>query len=177
MPKRATLWFVVAAALAMPATASAVLSQSDYKNTSKFCTALKSDMGATLFKQTYGTNSNHSNAHGKCVSKNVRSIDQVHASAVTDCKAERAADPSAFALKYGSGKNHKNAYGKCVSATAKAKTADKQDSIVNAARQCRDERKSIGADQFRTKYGTAHNGRNAFGRCVSKLAHGGATRG
>ena len=70
MLKGATMCFVVAAALAIPATASAVLSQSDYKNASKFCTALKSDMGASLFTQTYATNRNHSNAHGKCVSQN-----------------------------------------------------------------------------------------------------------
>ena len=39
--------------------------------------------------------------------------------AAKTCKAERSADPQAFAEKYGTNKNKKNAYGKCVSQTAK----------------------------------------------------------
>ncbi len=41
---------------------------------------------------------------------------------------------------------------------------------VNAARQCKAERKSLGALPFRAKYGSTANDRNAFGKCVSKLA-------
>jgi hypothetical protein len=168
MVKRAMIFCTLAVALALPAIASAELSPSDYKNTSKFCKALKADMGATLFKQTYRT-------HGKCVSKNVHSVDKLHKSAVTDCKAERDADQAAFNDKYGTGKNKRNALGRCVSAQAKALKADKQDAIVEAAKSCRDERNSMTAADFRAKYGTNHNGRNAFGKCVSKLVRGGAT--
>jgi hypothetical protein len=42
----------------------------------------------------------------------------------------------------------------------------------NPAQQCRSERDSIGNDAFETKYGTNHNHRNAFGKCVSAHAHG-----
>jgi hypothetical protein len=170
MVKRMAIGCMFVAALALPGMASATLSQTDFKNASKFCKALKADMGASLFKQTYGTNSNRSNAQGKCVSKSAHTLDQVHASAVKSCKAERAADPAAFAQKYGTGKKGANALGKCVSAQEKAQKDAKQQALTNAAQTCRDERTSIGSDAFRTKYGTNHNGRNAFGRCVSKQA-------
>jgi hypothetical protein len=39
------------------------------------------------------------------------------------------------------------------------------------AQKCRAERKAIGEDAFDHKYGTNHNHRNAFGKCVSKKAH------
>ena len=35
---------------------------------------------------------------------------------------------------------------------------------------CRQLRAELGADAFRMAYGTNHNGRNAFGKCVSKMA-------
>ena len=42
----------------------------------------------------------------------------------------------------------------------------------NPAQRCRAERDSIGRDAFEQKYGTNHNHRNAFGKCVSAHAHG-----
>jgi hypothetical protein len=43
---------------------------------------------------------------------------------------------------------------------------------TNAARECRSERGTTAAtrEAFRAKYGTNRNKRNAFGKCVSKLA-------
>ena len=38
------------------------------------------------------------------------------------------------------------------------------------AQACRQLRAKLGADAFRMAYGTNHNGRNAFGKCVSKMA-------
>jgi hypothetical protein len=38
------------------------------------------------------------------------------------------------------------------------------------AQACRQLRADMGADAFRTAYGSNHNGRNAFGKCVSKMA-------
>ncbi len=157
------------AALAIPATASAQLSPSDYKNTSKFCKALKADMGAALFKQTYGTNKNRSNAHGKCVSKNARTVDHAQTNAAKDCKAERAADENAFKEKYGTGKKKANAYGKCVSQKAAEEKTASIEALTNAAKDCRTERTADPA-AFREKYGTNKNKRNAFGKCVSKQA-------
>src|SRR5688500_5836078 len=113
--KRAWIVCVALAALAVPAVSSAAVSQTDFKNASKFCKALRAEMGETTFKQTFGTNKNRSNAHGKCVSKHARTVDEAHSDAVKQCKAERTADPAAFATKYGTNKNGKNALGKCVS--------------------------------------------------------------
>src|SRR5687768_3000795 len=109
------LFVSLAAVLALAASAPAALSPSDFKNASKFCKALKVDMGAADFKQTYGTNKNRSNAHGKCVSKHARTVDQQQSNASKECKAEREANATAFAEKYGTNKNGKNALGKCIS--------------------------------------------------------------
>jgi hypothetical protein len=166
MLKRISIGCALVAALALSASASAAVSPSDYKNTSKFCKALKAE-NPTLFKATYGTGKNHSNAHGKCVSKNVKTVAKVHDNAVSDCREERAADEAVFNDKYGSGKNGKNAFGKCVSTKQKASLNDLQDEIVNAARECRAERKSLTTDVFNDKWGKNENDRNAFGKCVS----------
>ena len=70
----------------------------------------------------------HGNAFGKCVSQHAqeqtadatRQDIQADVNAAKGCKAERKADPAAFATKYGTNKNHRNAFGKCVSQHAKA---------------------------------------------------------
>ena len=41
----------------------------------------------------------------------------------------------------------------------------------NPARTCKAERDSIGRAAFKQKYGTNHNKSNAFGKCVSAMAH------
>jgi hypothetical protein len=157
------------AALAVPVSASAVISPSDYKNGAQFCKALRADMGTVAFKQAYGTNKNRSNAFGKCVSKSANVVDENHSQAVTACKTERDADPAAFAVKYGTNKNGHNAFGKCVSQSQDQATSEDHDAIVSASKQCRDER-AQDPSAFREKYGTNHNKRNAFGKCVSKQA-------
>ena len=164
-------WALVlaAAALVVPISVSAAVSPADYKNAAKFCKALRADIGKTTFKQTYGTNENRSNAYGKCVSKNARELDQNHASAVKACRAERDANEAAFVEKYGTNKRGTNAFGKCVSAKEDQAEDQDHDAIVNAAKTCRAERATDPA-AFREKYGTNRNKRNAFGKCVSKLA-------
>jgi ribosomal protein S17E len=165
--KRAWMVCVAVAALSVPAVSPAAVSQTDYKNAAKFCKALRADMGAVTFKQTFGTNKRKSNAYGKCVSKHARTMDEVHSDAVTSCRAERDADPTAFAGKYGTGKNKKNAFGKCVSQTRRELRTEVADEIENAAKQCKAERKAD-RSAFASKYGTNANKRNAFGKCVSK---------
>ena len=49
-------------------------------------------------------------------------------------------------------------------------TAQTQSSGQNAAKACKAERTSMGADAFAKKYGTNRNLRNAFGKCVSSKA-------
>ena len=167
MLKRVSIGCLLVAALALPATASGALSQSDYKNTSKFCKALRADMGVTTFRATYGAGKHHRNAFGKCVSKNVHAVAKIHDNAVKDCRDEQAADADAFNTKYVTGKNHKNAFGKCVSTKQKAATNAAENDVVNASRTCRAERKSLGTEAFNAKYGKNENDRNAFGKCVS----------
>jgi ribosomal protein S19E (S16A) len=107
-------------------------------------------MGVMTFKQTYGTNANRSNAFGKCVSKNVKTVDEIQKTAVEQCKAAGT-----------------KPLGKCVSSARHEAEVDEQNAIENAAKQCRTERTSDPA-AFKEKYGTNHNKRNAFGKCVSK---------
>jgi hypothetical protein len=79
------------------------------------------------FADKYGTNKNKKNAYGKCVSQQAKAqaaqtvSDQVTAdvNAAKACKAERKADPAAFADKYGTNANKRNAFGKCVSSQKK----------------------------------------------------------
>ena len=142
------------------------------------CRTERSAMGIKLFRETYGTNKTKRNAFGKCVSKRARETSEVAKEAKQDaskeCKAEETADPAAFKLKYGTGKHGANAHGKCVSQKAKSKTAktvdDQVKADVNAAKACKAERKADPA-AFAQKYGTNSNKRNAFGKCVSKLAN------
>jgi hypothetical protein len=141
------------------------------------CRTERTQMGTTTFKQTYGTNHNRSNAFGKCVSKRTTATEnnaaEAHTNASQQCRTEQAADPAAFDTKYGTNGNCHNAFGKCVSQTARALTTEStnQDvaADVKAAKACRTERTADPA-AFKTKYGTNHNGRNAFGRCVSQKA-------
>jgi hypothetical protein len=155
----------------------ALADTSAQQSAEKQCRAERDAMGAATFKQTYGTNANRSNAFGKCVSKHAKANAKIEANAKQNasqqCTAERTADPAAFAQKYGTGKNGKNAFGKCVSqkakAQAKAEEQDQQHADVSAAKQCKTERAADPA-AFAQKYGTNHNKRNAFGKCVSQKA-------
>jgi hypothetical protein len=97
------------------------------QNASKECT-VEETADPAAFTQKYGTGKHGANAHGKCVSQKAKAKtgeavdDEVKADvkASKSCKAERKADPSAFAAKYGGHKNKRNAFGKCVSKQAKA---------------------------------------------------------
>ena len=164
----------IIAALAVPAWAFADAmkpSGADRTNAAQQCKTERQQMGGDLFKQTYGTNGNKSNAFGKCVSALAKQNAQNRSNASASCRAERAADPVAFAAQYGTGKNHKNAFGKCVSSKAKTAAAKQVHATVNAAKDCRAERQADPA-AFKDRYGTNANKSNAFGKCVSgKVKH------
>ena len=91
------------------------------------------------------------------------------------CKDERKSlGVEAFNKKYGTNHNLKNAFGKCVSGKSKGKDDEdekdedeKDEDSGAAAKACKAERASIGVDAFAKKYGTNHNLKNAFGKCVS----------
>jgi hypothetical protein len=144
---------------------------------SKQCRTERSAMGIELFRMTYGTNKTKRNAFGKCVSKRTHATTEVvkeaKQNASKECTTEETADPAAFTQKYGTGKHGANAHGKCVSQKAKSEAAkavdDQVEADVNAAKACKTERKADPA-AFKQKYGTNESKRNAFGKCVSKLA-------
>jgi hypothetical protein len=166
---------VAAASLAVPAVVQAA---DDYSlpptnAASAACKAELGKMGKALFRQTYGTNKNRSNAMGKCVSKHNKTEKANQDSAAKACKAEQA-DPGfaaahggkTFDQFYGTGKKGANAYGKCVSGKSKAESNADVKANVNAARTCKALRKNENAT-FVSRYGTK---RNAFGKCVSATA-------
>ena len=120
---------VTLGALALMVTpALAATSSSASSDANKQCKAEQKAMGDTVFKNTYGTNKNKSNAFGKCVSRrakqNAKTEQTSQQNASQQCKSEQAADPAAFKAKYGTNKNKSNAFGKCVS--RHAKTQEKQ---------------------------------------------------
>ena len=155
-------------ALAVPGSAMAqdAPAPSPEKNAAKTCKALRTAMGAELFKTTYGTNKKKSNAFGKCVSAQAKVEKAAVTKAKNTCRTEQEADAAAFAAKYGTNKNGKNAYGKCVSAQAKKANETETKNKVNAAKSCKAERKADAA-AFAAKYGS---GKNAYGKCVSATA-------
>lgn len=65
----------------------------------------------------------------------------------------------------GAGLQYAN-FGACVAAQDNKQDAN----TTNAAKTCKAERASIGVGAFADKYGTNKNKRNAFGKCVSKIA-------
>ena len=95
--------------------------------------------------------------------------------AAQECRFERgttAATREAFADRYGTGKHHRNAFGKCVSSTARRQSAERAQAEANAPHACRAERGTTPDSKaaFNQKYGANHNGKNAFGKCVSAKA-------
>jgi hypothetical protein len=167
----------VAGALAAPAAAFAGDASTDAVSPAKSCKTQRAEMGVGAFKALYGTNKNKKNAFGKCVSKQEKvqenALEEAKDNAPATCRAEREADPAAFAEKYGTNKGNKNAFGRCVSQTAKAEAkeeiAEHDEAVVSAAKACKDERKADPA-AFAEKYGTNKNKKNAFGKCVSQTA-------
>jgi hypothetical protein len=167
------------AALAVPAVAFADNpAGQDRANAARACKAQRASMGAVTFGQTYGTvQSNRRNAFGRCVSQWTRTERLARLSARAECEAERN-DPNfaathggkTFQQFYGTGPRGANAFGKCVSSKARSASAEQRQDTLNAARQCKAERSTLGGEAFRAKYGKNSNDRNAFGKCVSALA-------
>jgi hypothetical protein len=135
------------------------------------CKAEKGAMGTKLFKTTYAAKST-SKAMTACIAKREPAAATAAKNASKACKAERAADPGAFAQKYGTNANDKNAHGKCVSMKTQEATEEQTEARVNAAKTCKAERAADPA-AFTAKYGTNKNKKNAFGKCVSKTAKAG----
>jgi hypothetical protein len=105
------------------------------KNAARECREERGETAASraAFREAYGTNSNKSNAFGKCVSSKAKAEQaeedakdleeaEERTDAAQECDAERGdtqESRKAFEDKYGSNGNKRNAFGKCVSGKAK----------------------------------------------------------
>jgi hypothetical protein len=178
----------VTGALAAPVAARADSTSADQQNAAQECRFERGTTAATreAFALHYGTNHNHRNAFGKCVSAKTRDEAQertdAEANAPQACRDERGTTDetrAAFEQKYGTNKNGRNAFGKCVSAKPHEleAAADAQDHQAakarkSAAKTCAEERGDSAETRaaFAQKYGSGKHGKNAFGKCVSQLA-------
>ncbi len=136
----------------------------------QLCAEQLKTMGAQGFQSTYAPNGNPKSAMGKCISRQAQSQKADADNAAKACKAQRESmGEAAFAEKYGTNKNKRNAFGKCVSGLAKQQAEERQEDTLNAAKKCKAER-AKDPQAFANTHGTNKNKRNAFGKCVSKLA-------
>ena len=110
--KLKALFAALAVAAILPVAAFAdPASASDKANGARSCQALKAaptGLGEAMFKTTYGTNADKSNALGKCVSAWTQTEHQNRHAAETACKAEQA--DASFAATHG-GKTFAQFYG------------------------------------------------------------------
>jgi hypothetical protein len=160
---------VLIALLAVPAGAAAKPDQADKRAAIAQCKSERGKSKATrkAFKAKY-------HSFSRCVRQNT-----------TEEAAERKAARE-NAAKQCKAEGHKGkAFGKCVSAKAKQQKAaeDAEDAgevqqFKNAAKQCQAESadpnfaSTHGGKSFDEFYGTNHNRRNAFGKCVSSKTSG-----
>jgi hypothetical protein len=77
--------------------------------------------------------------------------------AAKECASQKKADKAAFRATYG-----KHAMRNCIKGTTDEVKAE----LKNAAKECKSER-AADPDAFQQTWGSNHNGRNAFGKCVS----------
>jgi hypothetical protein len=148
------------------ATAGNATSESHAKNlAAKQCAAAKkADKGA--FHATYGKH-----AMRNCIKGTTDEVKAELKNAAQDCRAAREADPAGFHETWGTNHNGRNAFGKCVSSSVKHEIKKDTTEFKNAAKECRAAR-DADPEGFHGTWGTNHNGRNAFGKCVSsKVKH------
>jgi hypothetical protein len=130
-------------------------------------------MTPTLFRQSFGTNANHGNAFGKCVSIVARAQSTDLVTAAEACLAE-ATDSNfasthggkSFQQFYGTNGDLSNAFGNCVLKKLQASNAKLAQALTKAAKTCKALRRTDPAT-FRQKYGSRPN---AFAKCVSVQA-------
>jgi hypothetical protein len=142
-------------------------------NPARACAALRIRMTRAVFRQSFGTNANHSNAFGKCVSIVARAQTTGVVAAAQACLAE-ATDANfasthnnqSFQQFYGTNADLSNAFGNCVLKKLQASNAKLAQALVNASKTCKAMRRSDPSG-FRQKYGARPN---AFAKCVSAQA-------
>jgi hypothetical protein len=142
-------------------------------NPARACAALRAVMTRPVFKQSFGTNANHGNAFGKCVSivaraqtTNVVVAAQACLAEATDATFASTHNNQSFQQFYGTNKGLSNAFGNCVLKKLQASNAALAKALVNASKTCKTMRRSDPSG-FRQKYGARPN---AFAKCVSAQA-------
>ena len=136
---------------------------------SQQCKEQRKVIGMKAFRLLYAQGGSPKAAMDTCLTKLVQVSSTQAKNAAMACKAERQLGVQAFNDKYGTNPNKRNAFGKCVSMKATQSANTQQQATENAAKTCMAERQ-LGVQAFNDKYGTNANKRNAFGKCVSKLA-------
>jgi hypothetical protein len=165
------------AAIVVLAAPAALAAPPPAQSSSQACKEQRAAIGMNAFRLLYAPTGTPRAAMTECVARQAPLVAQEEKNAAKTCAAERGsteASIDAFNEKYGTNPNKKNAFGKCVSSTAEAEVEEQQQATVNAAKQCKTERgtTTTSISAFNTKYGTNTNKKNAFGKCVSKVARG-----
>jgi hypothetical protein len=142
-------------------------------NPARACAALRVRMTRAVFRQSFGTNANHSNAFGKCVSivaraqtTDVVAAAQACLAEATDANFASTHEGKTFQQFYGTNADLSNAFGNCVLKKLQASNAKLAQALVNASKSCKAMRRSDPSG-FRQKYGARPN---AFAKCVSAQA-------
>ena len=163
--RRAWIAVMALAVLAMPGAAFAHGddgSESSEKNRSKACKALRAQMGADLFRDTYGRNHSKRNAHGKCVSKHRHVFKKLVAQAIEECKAQRAASRFRHSRTTTREPNgDRSAFRQCVKEKLRALLAERRAAFEAAAKAC-DAERTADVNAFVEKYGKGERKRHAF---------------
>jgi hypothetical protein len=178
--------YVVVCAVALSIAPAALADGSGDSGAAAACKALQ-----TTAPSMFGAGKTYKNL-GACVSTKSQQGNESANNAAKTCKAEQADGNFAgshggksFSDFYGTSGNGNgngksegkgNAFGKCVSGRAKTETAKANTAELNAAKQCKAQRADTGfagahgGTSFADFYGTNGNKKNAFGKCVAKLA-------
>jgi hypothetical protein len=152
--------------LSTVAKANRLAEQQGRLNPARTCRALRSQLTASVFNQTYGKSANDRNAFGKCVSATARAQAHNEVSASSACRTDQSDSNFAsthggktFEQTYGTNADRSSAFGMCVSSTARAASTAQMNATVQAALACKAEKKSD-PTAFKAKYRT-------FARCVA----------
>jgi hypothetical protein len=162
--KRAWIALVAVAVLALPASALAHQGpRHEAKGAAKYCKSLRTKMGATAFRQTYG---GKPNAFGKCVSQRVHDVNQSRKAARQACAQELGLKRHSLRHEGGPNKGVGKAFKRCVAQKLKETTANDNEDFLAAVRTCLAEHDADPAT-FNDDYADDEGSdREAFGTCV-----------
>jgi hypothetical protein len=147
---RKLLLVVSLVVLAVPASAPAKGSGSGHKNSAEHCKALRAEMGASVFRATFGAKQGK-HALGRCVSAQRKARKAARKRARKACRAKGLRGQ---AMK------------RCFREQLAADPAPAPAEYEHAVEECREDQ-AEDPEKFAAEYG---DGANAFGKCVSHEA-------